>query len=182
MIIVCSERMHKKISSKKNCVFLDPVSVKKDIRSLIKQLIYQNIKTVIIIDECIVLDKSVKDDIFIVTDHINMTGDNPLIGKNDDSVGPRFPDMTDAYSPELRETLKRLLSDNSIDYRKSILACSEKPIEDHEVLSKLKSLNCHISNFSIPWVSIAANHAGMRVAGLALRKDADIDLSFIDRL
>jgi purine-nucleoside phosphorylase len=45
-------------------------------------------------------------DFMIIRDHVNFLGSNPLIGPNDDRLGPRFPDMTNCYDPELREKIK----------------------------------------------------------------------------
>jgi purine-nucleoside phosphorylase len=51
----------------------------------------------------------VPGDLMIISDHINMLGSNPLIGPNDERFGPRFPDMTNAYNPELRQKIKNAM-------------------------------------------------------------------------
>lgn len=51
----------------------------------------------------------VPGDLMLIKDHINFLGTNPLIGPNDERFGPRFPDMTNAYCPELREVIKEIM-------------------------------------------------------------------------
>ncbi|MEJ2238413.1 MAG: purine-nucleoside phosphorylase [Gemmatimonadales bacterium] len=59
-------------------------------------------------------------DLVLISDHINLLGDNPLIGINDDSLGPRFPDMSAAYDPELREIARAVALDQKLTLREGV--------------------------------------------------------------
>ena len=59
-------------------------------------------------------------DLMIITDHINLMGKNPLIGPNDEDLGPRFPDMTDLYTPELVDLAENSAKKLGIDIRKGV--------------------------------------------------------------
>ena len=52
--------------------------------------------------------------LMLITDHLNLTGRNPLMGANDDALGPRFPDLTDAWSPRLRDLMRRVAAEEGI--------------------------------------------------------------------
>ena len=60
-------------------------------------------------------------DLVLISDHINLMGTNPLIGRNDDSLGPRFPDMTEAYSREYREIARQTGAELGIELKEARL-------------------------------------------------------------
>lgn len=64
----------------------------------------------------------VPGDLVCVTDHINMTGLNPLVGPNIAELGPRFPDMTRAYDPELQELIQKAANEMGVDLKKGVYA------------------------------------------------------------
>jgi len=66
-------------------------------------------------------------DLMLVTDHLNLTGTSPLIGPNDDALGPRFPDMTRAYDEELRTALKDVAAAAGIALREGSTPGSSAP-------------------------------------------------------
>ena len=59
-------------------------------------------------------------DLMIITDHINFTGTNPLIGPNDSKFGPRFPDMSEAYTKDLRNAAKEIAARLNIDVKEGV--------------------------------------------------------------
>ena len=61
-------------------------------------------------------------DIMIIKDHINLMGNNPLLGPNDDRLGPRFPDMSDAYSPDIIQKVKNIAAGNNISLKEGVYA------------------------------------------------------------
>lgn len=143
---------------------IDPSKV----RDLISMLRDDEVDELLILDECEVFDPAVTEDAFIVTDHINATGDNPLIGPNDERIGVRFPDMTFAYSEELNGELRALLDRRGIIYRDSVLYGSEiLPEKEHR--SDLISIGCHVVNYYVMWIDIAARHAGIKVGAAVLK-------------
>lgn len=143
---------------------IDPSKV----RDLISMLKDEDVDELLILDECGVLDPAAKEDVFIVTDHINATGGNPLIGPNDDKTGPRFPDMTFAYSEELNSAIRSMLGARGIAYGDSVLYGSNELPEDKAETDRLVKTGCRVFCLYPVWIDIAARHAGIQV-GAAVR-------------
>lgn len=103
-----------------------------------------------------------------ITDHLNMTGQNPLEGHNVDELGPRFPDMTDAYDPALRLLANEVAAEQGISLRWGVYAGLlgpnyETPAEIH----MLRTVGADLVGMSTVCEVIAARHAGMRVLGVS---------------
>lgn len=107
-------------------------------------------------------------DFMIVEDHINLMGNNPLMGPNISELGPRFPDMTQAYDLELREKLEKVLIEQKINYHKGIYCAVSGPT--YETPAEVKFLTLIggkvVGMSTVPEV-IAANHLGLRVVALS---------------
>lgn len=107
-------------------------------------------------------------DLMVVADHINLMGANPLRGANDDSLGPRFPDMVDAYTPALRALA------HSVDagLREGVYAAVAGPnYETPAELRMLRSLGADAVGMSTVPEVLAARHAGMRILAVATVTD-----------
>jgi purine-nucleoside phosphorylase len=115
----------------------------------------------------------VPGDIVIVADHINLMGDNPLIGPNYEELGPRFPDMAEAYAPELVELAEEVARDEKITVRKGVLAAVAGPnLETAAEYRFLRRIGADIVSMSMVPENIVAVHSGMRVLGLSAITDA----------
>jgi len=107
--------------------------------------------------------------LMIVTDHINFSGTNPLVGPNDDAVGPRFPDMTDAYDPHLRLLLVEAARDADVEVRKGIYLYTLGPnFETPAEIRMFAALGADAVGMSTVPECIAARHCGLKVAALSL--------------
>ena len=107
-------------------------------------------------------------DIMVIRDHINLTGENPLVGPNDDRWGPRFPDMTAAYDPGLAQLCRRCGKDLGIDLQSGVYAGLKGPsLETPAEIRYLKAIGADAVGFSTVMETIAAVHAGMRVLALS---------------
>ncbi len=107
-------------------------------------------------------------DLVLISDHIKFFNDMPLRGKNIDEFGPRFPDMSDAYSKELRAAAKRIAENARIPLREGIYAympgpCFETPAE----IRMLRTLGADVVGMSTVPEVICAVHAGMKVLVLS---------------
>lgn len=108
-------------------------------------------------------------DIMLITDHINFTGTNPLIGKNDDRFGVRFPDMSFAYSPLLRETAIKCAEKMGLNLREGVyLGCSGPSYETPAEIRAFRTLGADTVGMSTVMEVIAANHCKMEVLGFSL--------------
>jgi purine-nucleoside phosphorylase len=107
-------------------------------------------------------------DIMIIEDHINLMGDNPLKGPNLAELGPRFPDMTEAYAPDCIEVLEAAASELGIKVQRGVYAGVLGPTyETPAEVRMLRTLGGDAVGMSTVPEAIAANHLGVRVAGLA---------------
>ena len=107
-------------------------------------------------------------DIMIITDHINLTGSNPLIGPNEESWGIRFPDMIQAYDKELMELAESAGIDEGISLQKGVYVGLKGPsLETRAEVHFLRTIGADAVGFSTIQEVIAAVHAGIKVLGLS---------------
>ena len=107
-------------------------------------------------------------DLMIIEDHLNLTGTNPLIGPNLNELGPRFPDMTEAYDKELRAKLESIFKTNGVRYQKGIYGGLSGPTyETPAEVRYLKMIGCSAVGMSTVSECIVANHMGMKVSGIS---------------
>ena len=107
-------------------------------------------------------------DLMLITDHINLMGSNPLMGTNPDHLGPRFPDMSDAYSRDLRRQAHQISGDLGMALKEGVYAAMTGPsYETPAEVRMLGRLGADVVGMStIPEV-IAATHAGLSVLGIS---------------
>lgn len=99
----------------------------------------------------------------LVTDHINLLGRNPLAGPNDDSLGPRFPDMTEAYSPKLRGIALEVAAGQSVPLHQGVYAAVLGPsYETPAEIRYLRTIGADLVGMSTVPEVIAANHMGIQ--------------------
>jgi purine-nucleoside phosphorylase len=107
-------------------------------------------------------------DIMIIIDHINLTGSNPLIGRNEESWGIRFPDMIEAYDKELVELAETAGRDEGIPLQKGVYVGLKGPsLETRAEVRFLRTIGADAVGFSTIQEVIAAVHAGIKVLGLS---------------
>jgi len=104
----------------------------------------------------------------LISDHINLQGSNPLTGPNDDSLGPRFPDMSEAYCPQYRATAKQVASELGIAVAEGVYAAVLGPsYETPAEIRFLRTIGADVVGMSTVPEVIVANHMGMKVLGLS---------------
>ncbi len=107
--------------------------------------------------------------LMIITDHINLTGEHPLMGLNDGSIGPRFPDMVDAWSPRLRQLMLRASIEENIPLEQGVYAGLTGPsYETPAEVRMLRTLGADSVGMSTVLEAIAARWAGIELVGVSL--------------
>lgn len=114
-----------------------------------------------------------RGDLMLLTDHINFTGTNPLVGPNDDRLGPRFPDMSAVYDPSLRALALAAGRAGRVPLRAGVYAGVLGPSYETPAETRmLRTLGADAVGMSTVLEAIAARHAGMRVLGIAVITNA----------
>ena len=108
-------------------------------------------------------------DLVLIRDHINLMPDNPLRGENDDRLGPRFPDMSQAYDPLLLDLAARIAAENNIRAHRGVYAALPGPnLETPAEYRYLHTIGADIVGMSSVPEVIVARHAGMRVFAISI--------------
>ena len=111
-------------------------------------------------------------DLVLIADHINLLGDNPLVGPNDDALGPRFPDMSRAYDSGLRDVARAVALELGLTLREGVYVAVPGPnLETPAEYRMLRLMGGDVVGMSTVPEVIAAVHMGMRVLGVSVITD-----------
>ena len=127
------------------------------------------VKTLIITNAAGAVNKNfLPADLMLITDHINLTGSNPLIGKNDDELGVRFPDMSEIYSKKLIEKAETAAKTLGIKLQKGVYAASSGPsYETPAEVNMYRIIGADAAGMSTVPEAVTAKWCGMEILGIS---------------
>ena len=130
-------------------------------------------RTLIVSNACGALDPTYRaGDLMLIADHLNLLGENPLIGPNDDSLGPRFPDMSEPYDRALRQLARDVAAKGRITVHEGVYAAVSGPsFETRAEYRLLRKLGGDVVGMSTVPEVIVAVHGGMKVLGISMITD-----------
>lgn len=136
----------------------------------IRELHRRSVKSVVLTNAAGAINLDYRPgDLILISDHINLLGVNPLTGPNDDALGPRFPDMSEAYSKHYRELARSAAAaELGITLKEGVFAAVPGPsYETPAEIRYLRIIGADLVGMSTVPETIAANHMGMRVLGIS---------------
>ena len=119
-------------------------------------------------------------DLVMLTDHLNLTGQNPLFGPNDDRLGTRFPDLSAAYDPELRRVAQEVAGEVDVALKEGVYAWFTGPTyETPAEVQMARRLGADLVGMSTVPETIAARHMGARVIAISLVTNLAAGISLV---
>jgi purine-nucleoside phosphorylase len=136
----------------------------------VRVLAHLGIRTLVVTNAAGGIDESYRPgQLFLVSDHVNLQGTSPLVGPNDDALGPRFPDMSDAYDPELRGRARDAAASLGIELGEGVYAAWLGPqFETPAEIRFLRVIGADLVGMSTVQEVIAARHMGIRCLGISV--------------
>jgi purine-nucleoside phosphorylase len=126
-------------------------------------------------------------DLMLIADHINLLGDNPLVGPNDDRLGTRFPDCSALYDENLRAIAREVAAGQGTVLREGVYVAVAGPnLETRSEYRMLRDLGADVVGMSTVPEVLVASHAGMRVLGISIITDMclpdELEVASLDRI
>lgn len=145
----------------------------KQITYPVRVMKFLGVKTLLVSNACGGMNPIYrKGDLMLMVDHINLIGDNPLIGKNEDELGPRFPDMSEPYNLELIQIAEKVALENKIKVHKGVYVAVPGPnLETRAEYRFLREAGADVVGMSTIPENIVANHMDIKVLGISIITD-----------
>ena len=142
----------------------------RDIGHTVYTMKYLGIKKIISFDEVGHLNPRYScGEIALIYDHINLTGDNPLIGRNEDELGLRFPDMSNAYNKDLHDKVYKVLQERLIKINDAVYLGTTGPQSETEAEARFyRDTGADVTGYSMVSENIASVHCGIKFVGIGL--------------
>ncbi len=136
----------------------------------IRVLARLGVRTLVVTNAAGAIDDSYRPgQLVLISDHVNLTGTSPLVGPNDDSLGPRFPDMSDAYDPELRRVARDAAARVGLDVGEGVYGAWLGPqFETPAEIRFMRAIGADLAGMSTVPEVIAARHMGVRCLGISV--------------
>ena len=120
-------------------------------------------------------------DMMVINDHINLMGNNPLIGKNHDDLGPRFPDMSETYDQKAIRTFTKIARHHNIHFQKGIYAGVTGPtFETPSEYKYIHTIGADAVGMSTVPEAIVARHMGLRIFAVSIISDLGVEGKIVE--